>query len=47
VTPDYAAIRQLPPDEQEKVTAMLAEIWAAYRRHCTYLTADRPAARGH
>jgi len=41
VTPDYAAIRQLPPDEQEKVTALLAEIQAAYRHHCTYLTADR------
>jgi hypothetical protein len=41
VTPDYAAIRQLPSEEQEKVTAMLAEIQAAYSRHCTYLTADR------
>jgi hypothetical protein len=41
VTPDYAAIGQLPPDEQEKVTALLTEIQAAHRHHCTYLTADR------
>jgi hypothetical protein len=41
VNPDYAAIRQLPADEQEKVTAMLGEIQAAYRQHCTYLNADR------
>jgi len=41
VTPDHAAIRQLPPGEQDTVVAVLAEIRAAYQRGCTYLTADR------
>lgn len=41
VTPDHAAIRELPAGEQENVAAVLAEIQAAYRRHCAYLTADR------
>jgi hypothetical protein len=41
ITPDYAAIRELPSDEQEKVAATLTEIQAAYTRNCTYLTADR------
>jgi hypothetical protein len=39
--PDHAAIRELPSGEQEKVAAVLAEIQAAYRRNCAYLTADR------
>jgi hypothetical protein len=41
VTPDHDAIRQLPAAEQDKVGEALAEIQAAYRRNCAYLTADR------
>ena len=41
LTPGHAAIRALPPDEQDRVQAMLAGIKDAYQRHCTYLTADR------
>ncbi len=41
VTPDHAAIRALPPGDQDQVQAMLAGITDAYQRHCTYLTADR------
>jgi hypothetical protein len=41
VTPDRAAIRQLPAAEQEQVGEMLAGIEGAYQRHRTYLTADR------
>jgi hypothetical protein len=41
VTPDHAAIRELPSGEQETVGEVLSEIRAAYARNCTYLTADR------
>jgi hypothetical protein len=41
VAPDYAAIRQLPPGEHDKVGQVLTEIQDAYRRNCAYLTADR------
>jgi len=41
VTPNPAAIGQLPAAEQEQVRAMLGAIGDSYTRHCTYLTADR------
>jgi hypothetical protein len=41
LTPDHAAIGALPPSEQERVQAMLADLQAAYQRHCTYLSSDR------
>lgn len=41
VTPDHAAIRQLPSAEHDQVGKVLAEIQAAYKRNCAYLTADR------
>lgn len=41
VTPDHAAILQLPAAEQDTVAVILTEIQSAYRRNCTYLTADR------
>jgi hypothetical protein len=41
VTPDYAAIHQLPPAEHDKIGVILTEIKAAYQHNCTYLTSDR------
>jgi hypothetical protein len=41
VTPDHAAIRQLPASEHDEVGMVLTEIKAAYQRNCAYLTADR------
>jgi hypothetical protein len=41
LSPDYAAIRQLPAAEHDKVGAILAEIKASYGHNCTYLPADR------
>jgi hypothetical protein len=41
VTPDHAAIRQLPPAEHDQVGTVLADIQAAYKRNRAYLTADR------
>jgi hypothetical protein len=41
ITPDWAAIRQLPPEEHDRIGLVLTEIQDAYRRNRTYLTADR------
>jgi len=41
LTRDHAAIGALPPGEQERVRAMLADLQTAYRRQCTYLGSDR------
>ena len=41
LTPDRAAIGALPPGEQERVQAMLADLQAAYQHHRTYLSSDR------
>jgi hypothetical protein len=41
VAPDHGAIRELPASEQRQVQALLEQIENAYRRHCTYLGADR------
>jgi hypothetical protein len=41
VTPDLAAIGNLPTAEQEHVRAFLADLQGAYEQHCAYLTADR------
>jgi hypothetical protein len=41
VTPDAGAIGSLPAAEQQKVSALLADLQDAYQQHCAYLTADR------
>lgn len=41
ISPHHHAIGQLPPGEQDKAAQVLAEIADAYRRHCSYLSADR------
>lgn len=41
VSPDHGAIRELAPAEQRQVQALLVQIESAYKRHCTYLSADR------
>jgi hypothetical protein len=41
VTPDASAIGSLSAAEQEKVSALLADLQDAYQQHCAYLTADR------
>ncbi len=41
LTPDHAAISALPPGEQERVRATLADLQAAFQRYCTYLGSDR------
>lgn len=41
VTPDHAAIKQLPTGEQDKVGEVLAEIRTAYQHNCAFYTSDR------